>query len=133
MRDFSALPADTFTHCSSAGSSTRNMDINNDRHQGVTERSLLAENETYAGSGGVSKNNRRTGFKPAFRNTETGRTELSRFADGRVAPMHIIEGLPKEWAAVVDVKGFPLELKPEIVVGFVKDDRFYTRREVASC
>lgn len=57
---------------------------------------LQRENSAYEGSGGVSAANRSLGFRPAFRSLETGSVYPSRFADGRSAPIHVIDGLPNE-------------------------------------
>ncbi|MEE4300733.1 MAG: hypothetical protein V2J24_14940 [Pseudomonadales bacterium] len=68
---------------------------------------------------------------PAFRDSRTGRIEISRFEDGRPAPMHLIEGLPDEWALAHDADGHIRVLKAEIACGFVCGGRFYTRAEAA--
>ena len=97
----------------------------------MSNESLQRENDSFAGSFGVSRRNRAAGFRPAFRDTETGRVVLARFADGRPAPMHILEGLPREWAVSFDDLGCPSELKPSIIAGFVRGPWFFTREEAA--
>ncbi len=79
---------------------------------------LQRENSAYEGSGGVSAGNRSLGFRPAFRNLETGRVYPSRFADGRPAPIHLTDGLPNE------VRG-------SVQSGFLLDGCFYDRDEAA--
>ncbi len=92
---------------------------------------LAHQNQAYAGTGGTSQGNHGRGFSPAYMDTETGETVASSFTDGRPAPIHLLCGLPDEW--ILD-QGYDSEgpkLKESIVVGFVKDDKFYTRAEAA--
>ena len=95
----------------------------------LTESRLRAENRHYANTGGVSSVACREKLLPAFRDAETGRVEVARFRDGRPAPMHVIEGLPDEWATAYDAEGHIEALKASIVSGFVRANRFYTRAE----
>ncbi len=60
----------------------------------LTVVTLLAHNRRFAGTAGVSAGNREQGFRPAFFDTDKGSVHLSRFADGRPAPMHVLDGLP---------------------------------------
>ncbi|XOV85803.1 MAG: hypothetical protein ACFHX7_12520 [Pseudomonadota bacterium] len=92
---------------------------------------LRQENKAFRGTRGVSRNNRNEGFKPAFLDKKTGRIEVARLADGAPAPMHVISWLPREWAVAVDRDGAVLSLIPTVIAGFVRDDVFYTREEVA--
>lgn len=68
-------------------------------------------------------------FKPAFRDMSTGRVEYARFRNGRLAPVHLIEGLPMDWAVSYAPDGAVTAVKPAIVPGFVRGSRFYTREE----
>jgi hypothetical protein len=79
---------------------------------------LQRENIIYEGSGGVSAGNRSLGFRPAFRNLETGSVYPSRFADGRPAPIHVIDGLPGE-------------VRDSVQSGFLLNGCFYDRDEAA--
>ena len=97
-----------------------------------TYERLREENETYAGTGGVSENNCRLQFLPAFQDEQTGRVELARKADGTQAPMHLLCCLPDEWVTERDVEGHILALKDSVIAGFVRDGEFYTREEAAS-
>ena len=92
---------------------------------------LADENARYARSGGVSKNNRDAGFVPAYRNPITGRVVLSRLADGQLAPVHTLDGLPADWIELRDSTGKALQLISEVVAGFCRKGRFYTRKEAA--
>jgi hypothetical protein len=97
----------------------------------MTAEKLKTENQRYRSSPAVSENNRCAGFAPAFQDRETGRTELSRFASGSLAPCHLIDGLPKDWVVARDAAGHTLAIKSSVVAGFVRGGCFYTREEAA--
>jgi len=71
----------------------------------MNNRTLELENLAFGGTKGVSKNNKAEGFRPAFCNQKTGQVELARFENGTPAPVHLIVGLPKEWAATREENG----------------------------
>ena len=98
----------------------------------MNKRVLRFENKEFAGTPGVSENNRDMNFYPAFLNKRDGRVEVARTQNGNAAPCHLIDWLPAEWAKAVDMKGRVQSLKSEIIAGFVKDGVFYTREEVAA-
>jgi hypothetical protein len=58
---------------------------------------LRIQNTQLNGTMGVSGNNRNAGFVPAYLDLDSGRAIISRFADGRPAPVHILDGLPEQW------------------------------------
>jgi hypothetical protein len=92
---------------------------------------LATENARFAGTGGVSRRARAFRFLPAFRDSGTGQVYLSRFADGHLAPIHMLDGLPDQ--VVVARHGRRVTaVKASIVSGFVRDRRFYTRAEAAA-
>ena len=93
---------------------------------------LREENETFAGTGGVSANNGQARFVPAFRDSDSGRVELARTEDGARAAMHLLCCLPDGWVTERDDVGRILTLKDSVVAGFVRDGEFYTREEAAS-
>lgn len=93
---------------------------------------LRSENRHYHGSGARSQENRSEGFRPAFRDCETGRIYDSRFGDGRPAPCHLLDGLPDEVVLARDDFGRVRGVKPSVVSGFVRARQFYTRDEVAA-
>jgi hypothetical protein len=97
----------------------------------MTQQRIRRENYDFRGSGGLSQNNRAAGFLPAFCDMETGRTELSRLADGMLAPIHLLCGLPEDWVVTRDATGCVSAVKGSIVAGFLRDGRFYTREEAA--
>jgi hypothetical protein len=99
--------------------------------QTLTNTCVL-ENADYRGTGGVSENNRRLGFQPAFIDRETCTVYLSRFADGRLAPCHLLDGLPAELVLARSEQGHVARVKASVVSGFVHDEHFYTRDEAAA-
>lgn len=93
---------------------------------------LHQENITHEGSGGVSAGNRSFGFRPAFRNTETGSVYPSRFADGRPAPIHMLDGLPDEVVVKRSSAGKVTAVRSSVQSGFLLDGRFYDRDDAAA-
>lgn len=91
---------------------------------------LVEENRIYRRTGGVSRENKERGFLPAFRDETTGTAYLSRFADGRVAPLHVLDGLPSELVTDRDPTGRVRAVKDSVVAGFVRNGQFYTRKQV---
>ena len=100
--------------------------------QQVTQRTLRSENHQFANTCGLSKNNACHNFVPAFRNEETGEVALAKFADGRLAPMHIILGLPDSWATAHNARGQISAIASCVIAGFVRAGQFYTRAEAAA-
>lgn len=92
---------------------------------------LAHDNAVYAGTGGVSQRNRAAGFAPAYRDRDSGEVVLSRFADGTLAPVHVLEGLPAEWVLARDADGCVTRVRAAVEAGFVRDGRFYTREAAA--
>ena len=70
------------------------------------------------------------GFEPAFLDTGTMAIYRSRYADGRAAPLHVIDGLPDEvvWSRAPD--GRVVMAKPTLVRGYVRRGFFYTATAV---
>lgn len=97
----------------------------------MTHATLRQENLAFVGTGGVSEVNRDSGFLPAFYDVATGRAELARFADGRPAPMHLLEGLPAEWVAERDAAGRVRAIISTVIAGFIRGAYFYTRAQAA--
>ena len=64
----------------------------------MDNQTLCSENLTYAGTRGISENNRALNFRPAFLDRNTGRFEIAKMKNGEQAPVHIICWLPQEWA-----------------------------------
>lgn len=99
--------------------------------QHLSPQHLIRENEVFAGTGGVSQGNRSHGFRPAFLETGSGAIYLSRFADGRPAPVHVLDGLPPALVTKRTSAGRASSKCASVVSGFVRGDRFYTREQTA--
>src|SRR5271169_5178125 len=100
--------------------------------QTLTMAMLEREAANYRDTRGVSENSRGAGFQPAFADRETVRVHLSRFADGRLAPCHLLDGLPAEVVLARSERRRVMRVKGSVVSGFVHDERFYTRDEAAA-
>ena len=97
----------------------------------LSNATLREENLAYIGTGGLSQENWSAGFIPAFYDPDTGRAEIARFADGRPAPMHLLEGLPGEWVKKRDASGRASAIKGSVISGFIRGAYFYTRNQAA--
>lgn len=97
----------------------------------LSTRVLAQQNRIYRDTGGVSDGCRDGGFRPAFLDRSTGITWLSRFADGRIAPLHVLDGLPDELVAEWDGNGHIKTAKDCVIAGFLRDGLFYTREQAA--
>lgn len=90
---------------------------------------LEQQNLRFKNTGSVSDENRSYGFRPAFYDRQSHRTELARFSNGNPAPCHLLDGLPVEWIAKRTASGKVLAAKSSIVAGFVRNGQFYTREQ----
>src|SRR6266566_4087471 len=97
----------------------------------MSERVLQRENGQFLGTGGRSQENATLGFRPAFLDSETLTVYPSRFADGRPAPMHLLDGLPPEVVLSRTSSGRVAKVKSTIVSGFTLGSQFYTREAAA--
>ena len=97
----------------------------------MTEKQLQHENVAFAGSGGRSQENRHLGFKPAFFDFATQTLYPSRFADGRPAPVHLLDGLPDEVIIDRSASGRAVAAKATVISGFERNGYFYTREAAA--
>jgi hypothetical protein len=70
------------------------------------------------------------GFLPAFRDLKDGRTHLASTQEGNIASMHILDGLPLEWAEEIDTHGRIITLRDGIMAGFMRGERFFTLDEL---
>ena len=102
------------------------------RSIGLTAEALRRQNRAFRGTGGVSAENRALGFAPAFRDTRTGAVYRARFADGRPAPVHLLEGLPPALVVGRDAGGRATALHAAVTAGFVRGTRFFTREQAAA-
>jgi hypothetical protein len=54
---------------------------------------------------GLSSESQAHKFRPAFFDTQTNLVCLSRHADGRPAPVHLLDGLPRQWVLARNPSG----------------------------
>ena len=99
----------------------------------LTAETLRQQGYAFQGTGGVSAGNRSYGFVPAFLDSETNVVHRARYADGRPAPIHLLDGLPGEWVISRDASGKCLGVKHSVIAGFMRDGIFYTREQAARC
>ena len=93
---------------------------------------LCAESNLHRGSGGRSEDNADLGFRPAFRDADTGTVYSSCFFDGSPAPVHLFDGLPDDVVVNRAASGHVTAVKGSLVSGFLRCGRFYTREEAAA-
>jgi len=98
----------------------------------LSTRYLQLESEAHRGTGGASEGNKAFGFRPGFLDTHTGITYEARFADGRPAPFHVLDGIPDALVIARDRRGNVSQVVGSIVAGFLRDADFYTREEAAA-
>ena len=70
-------------------------------------------------------------FRPAFFDFATQKLYLSRFADGRLAPLHLRDGLPEELIVDRAPSGRVIAVRASLVSGFERNGVFYTRKAAA--
>jgi hypothetical protein len=97
----------------------------------LTDTQLRHQNQCFHGTGGRSEENRPAGFRPAFMDIDTHTVYESRFADGRPAPVHVLDGLPDELVVARSASGRIAAVKASVIAGFVRAARFYSREEAA--
>jgi hypothetical protein len=101
------------------------------RSGALTRVRLARESARHAGTGGASEVNRDLGFRPAFLDHDTGVVYESRFADGRQAPVHVLDGLPDCLVQHRRADGRVASVRGTVEAGFVRAGRFYTREDAA--
>ncbi len=110
---------------------TYSDDVSSSQAVSLSNRVLALQNRIYQETGGVSEGNRDQGFRPAFLDQSTGTTWLSRFADGRIAPLHMLDALPDELIATRDMNGHVKTARDCVIAGFLRGGLFYTRGQAA--
>lgn len=100
---------------------------------GLNAKTLASDNQRFAGTGGISQENRSYGFQPAFLDRETGAVYASCWNDGRPAPVHALAGLPDHLVLTRDSYGQVIAIKPSVIAGFIRWGAFYTREQAANC
>ena len=99
--------------------------------QSMTTKMLETQNRFFAGTGGVSPENRHLGFVPGFLDEETGSVYRACEADGSPAPVHIMDGLPETLVLARNQSGRVAALKGTVIAGFIFEGQFYTREQAA--
>jgi len=97
----------------------------------MNEELIRKQNVAFAGTGGRSEENRNLGFRPAFFDFATQTIYLSRFANGRPAPFHMLDGLPEEVVVDRSPTGRVISAKATLISGFERGGFFYTRTAAA--
>ncbi|SEO93643.1 hypothetical protein [Aquisalimonas asiatica] len=92
---------------------------------------LEEENRAYRSTGGVSENNRCLGFRPAFKDAETGTVYPSLNASGAPCPFHCLDGLPPEVVTERSESGHVTCVKTSLEAGFERQGEFFTRAQAA--
>jgi hypothetical protein len=104
---------------------------NNRLEDVLTPEQLRQDNQYFKHTDGISDNNRDKGFRSAFLDMATGCIYLSRFGDGSLAPLHLLDGLPDELVLQRNAEGCVIAVKQTVIAGFLYHDRFYTREQAA--
>ena len=78
--------------------------------------------------GADAEKNHGLGFSPAYLDYRTFTIYPSRFADGRLAPLHLLDGLPDEVVVYRAPSGRVLAARATLISGFLRSGFFYTRR-----
>jgi hypothetical protein len=114
------------------------LSLHNEQSEGIkpmktlfTRDTLEQENRRYRNTGGVSAVNRSQRFIPAFCDSATGQAYRSRFADGRPAPIHLLDGLPESLVLERTSEGLVTAAKGSVIAGFLREGQFYTREQAA--
>ncbi len=72
-----------------------------------------------------------SGFLPAFLDLDTHEVHLSLDEHGCIADQHLLDHLPNHWVSERDPAGRITALKDRIIAGFMRQERFYTRAQLA--
>ncbi len=97
----------------------------------LTRKALKAQNHKFSHTAGVSCHNRTRGFLPGFLDQETGSVYPSCKADGSLAPIHMMDGLPECLIIARSASGRAAAIKRTVIAGFIREGHFYTREQVA--
>ncbi len=100
-------------------------------NKAFTKRELTFQNVVLLGTGGLSAENRRSGFVPVFLDTERAEVHPSCYANGQIASIHILDGLPEHLILANEESGAVSQVKRSVIPGFLRKGQFYTREEAA--
>jgi len=95
--------------------------------QHLIRRQLEHDSGVFTASEAASAGYRHLGFVPAFMDFDTQRVYESRFADGRPAPFHLVDGLPDDVVVDRAPSGRVIAVKRSLISGFERNGFFYTR------
>jgi hypothetical protein len=98
----------------------------------LTRETLKTQNQRFCHTAGVSHQNNRWGYLPGFLDEETGSVYPSCKADGTLAPIHVMDGLPESLITARSASGRAAAVKRTVIAGFIKEGHFYTREQVAN-
>ncbi len=98
----------------------------------LTADALRRENRIFGNCGGTSASNRNLGFVPAFLDTATNYVYRACFRNGQPAPVHLLDGLPADLVICQAEDGRVTAVKPSVISGFLRGNRFYTREQAAA-
>ena len=101
------------------------------QQRALTPGLLRRHSRAFRGAGAGSEKTGSLGFAPAFLDTKTGTVHLARFADGRPAPCHMLDGLPAELIVTRWPSGGVAAVSESVVAGFLYHGRFLTRQQAA--
>ncbi len=96
----------------------------------ITSTALQKQKNTYQKLSDVDISDLCVGFLPAFRDASTGETHFSVTPEGALSPIHLIESLPIDWVSEWDDEGRAVALRPTIIAGFFRGERFFTLDEL---
>jgi hypothetical protein len=97
----------------------------------MNEGLLRSENADGLATAYCNAENASLGFVPAFLDFETQLIYPSRFADGRLAPFHLLDGLPDDVVTDRLPCGRITSAKATLIAGFLRKGFFYTRSAAA--
>lgn len=102
------------------------------KSQGLDAKTIEQESKRFLGRMGTSSEVNGSGFCPAFKDSNTGDVHPSRFADGTLATLHVLDGLPNHLVLERNNNGHVTKTVDWLITGFIKDNQFYTRMEVSN-
>lgn len=106
--------------------------VDDDVKRGLTLRAIAEENAAIGGAGSRGTSQGEMGrFVPCFRCKTTGEVFFPLDANGNIAPIHLLNGIPERFVTSRGLDGGALSVCPDIESGFYRDGQFYTRKEAA--
>jgi hypothetical protein len=97
----------------------------------MTVGKLNKEVSQYKGTGGIATEAKEKGFQAGFRDNETGKIYKSLRENGEPSTIHSLDGLPDDLVLKRHQDGDVLEAKSSLEAGFIKEGKFFTRKEAS--